>query len=351
MFHCNCNDYLKLEGNFIPPEAEKFSGDGEYCDHCVLCYPGVLTKHEEHHLLEFPDGRQLYICEDCAYDVEIMNYTNVMSNRSSEAENRLVDYMVSGYLPKDAEQYLGSPGICIFCKYEISVANYNQVLHLQVPVNKSGIGGVVHVCPECAESCNYASRLHWRQEDSCHACGLDYPISLDEMTYRRDIRNSVGKHMCASCFEQEYGFFSRERFEYEACNCEEASSILVDLTLKGPKWDHNPRHCSSCAPTKPQFGKDNTEAIRSMVEAVNENSYPNDDDSITVTLTSLISLTFYPIGKKSYSFEVKMARSPGSKFTRVVDSSKDSHFPIGDAAVYAYNAALPFIENQKQLNL
>lgn len=343
MRNSNLDAYLFTEGKSIPQDAELFSGDGQYCDYCPLCYPSQLNHHHEHTLLEFIDGRQLYICEDCSFDVEIMEKSRVVkADTSGEAGNRIVDYLISGRLPRNVDRFINIEDTCVFCFSDIVAASYNDSMFLKVPVTKSTVGGYVCVCSDCAERCNWANKVHWQHLDSCYNCGEDYPISEDEATYRRDIRgDSTGLHLCSSCFGLHHGLFSFERYEYQPCICKEKSSILIDLTLQGKTWDHNPRECHACRP--------NSQPADMVKIKGKEFSYPSeDDDELLHNVTDTISIKYFRVGSNGWAYEIRRAREPGSTFHTSLFSTGNAAWPIEDAVTFAMRNAAQYLENTKK---
>jgi len=231
----NLEEYVKTDGQWFPSNYDEYQTPGILDQLCPLC-------HEYHgNYKEFlfgPDGGQVRanMCEECAFEVSLSESVRNVYRPDTvihQINARIRRYKSLGVLPIDADRYVMKPNICLFCRSEVDSSNF-MAIDLPVDSEAHCNGGQVSCCSTCADILDW-QQYHLDTSDCCPRCDSLYPISEREAEIRV-IKNTSGKHLCPSCFQQVHGTLLQERFVTIPCNCER--SQMVDLFTI---WEQNPK--------------------------------------------------------------------------------------------------------------
>jgi hypothetical protein len=232
----NLHTYLESDKRYIPGNITKFQGGGELEGLCPLCYPEDERPHMETMQITLHDGKEVHICDDCAYDIELYDQEQHMEERyinAVDAIQALADFQETGK-PFNSFIELGSSwpaNLCCACRKEIDLSSpYHTV---PSAVGDTSVGTFYNMCTQCANLIGW-SEGGYEFYDKCNHCEEEFPVTEDEYNYR-ERRGDLGKHICPKCWPLHAGPTedSTIRHVHRRCkNYEECGSAeVIDRTV------------------------------------------------------------------------------------------------------------------------
>lgn len=237
--------YIEAEGHFSPPELGYFEYGGELEGACSLCYPKEYTSHNEFRMVKFPNGRRLFICEECSTAIdETENITVAVEYNREFVKERYKNcfyYRTKGIIPTRVLQ-LSRNWDSYTCGLCFTRENKIPEFSIRLPVNSFGeIGHHIPICQHCADEIDHSEVYDY--VDTCFRCTNKYPITADEYESRKGLSDSLGDHLCGACFTAHHGYKGRFMF-FDCVKCHQSKVLDLSLYTTVPPKDE--LICNSC---------------------------------------------------------------------------------------------------------
>lgn len=228
----------------LPYDIKEYEYPASKSSLCPFCE----SNHEEYKQHVHGDAA-FYVCGECDFRCNVIRLRDSAAKQlnSGERTSRLELYIQEGELGHEAHKWASSfKDSCYFCRRSVDLEG--AVLELEVPIGDDSNGGILVVCPGCAEHLDWEEHHH-KFEDQCVNCGNSYPITSTEHNARASVGQHYGSYLCSRCFVAAHGSLKQDRFlerQCKKCNAVKVIDLfsVVDRRDVPSMFNYTCRNCS-----------------------------------------------------------------------------------------------------------
>ena len=215
--------YAKANGNYVPIDAILYQRLGLREHLCVFCD----SEHGDYDTIEFKDGTQTNVCEDCSYDASLVDMGVSHFDIQPEAMEALDDYAFAQFPDWALDAHYNDYDSCIFCR---QFTNNKEEYELPVGLDESNFLKF-KVCDKCYPE--YKKReenyLFHAIQEQCIKCSSNYPVTEEEKNARTK-RMTENHHVCGECWIGAGHNSDDSRFKPVTCSgCRK--DMIIPLTV------------------------------------------------------------------------------------------------------------------------